>query len=288
MAGHPTKSYERFEHGPFRLEYLRFGKGAIPILAFHGFGRKCEDFAGFAPYLQNDLSLYSFNLFGHGKSRYPSERIEHDTIDKEEWAGFFAEFLDSIGAEQAYLMGYSMGGRLALCLIEQKPERFIGAYLFAPDGLQRFSWFRWASRIPFLQRIFKNRIEAPALLFRSFHALHRARLISSRTKDFLLHQVRTEEQRRAVYRIWNMHRDLTPKHRKLRRSMKERRTRLRLFFGRFDPIIPPSKGRSFIKRMKGNDTSMLTLQKGHILLDPKMIHASKKGGEFDEPLEMFC
>lgn len=287
MAGYPKPSYECFEHGPFRLEYLRFGKGAFPILAFHGFGRKCEDFAGFAPYLREGYSLYSFNLFGHGKSRYPSERMEQDTITKEEWAELFAQFLASIGADQAYLMGYSMGGRLALCLIEQMPQRFTGAYLFAPDGLQSFSWFRWASRIPFVRRIFKKRIEDPELLFRTFRILHRARLISRRTKDFLLHQVRTEAQRRAVYRIWNMHRDLTPDHRKLRKAMKKRRIPLRLFFGRFDPIIPPSKGRTFLKRMERTNTRMLTLHKGHILLDPKLIHGMKEKGDFDDPLGIF-
>lgn len=216
------------------------------------------------------------------------DRMERDTVQKEEWAELFAQFLASIGADQAYLMGYSMGGRLALCLIEQMPERFPGAYLFAPDGLQRFSWFRWASRIPFVQRIFKKRIEDPELLFRTFRILHRARLISRRTKDFLLHQVRTEAQRRAVYRIWNIHRDLSPDHQNLKVGIQEEEVLLNLIFGRFDPIIPASKGRKFLKRMDGGERiRMQTLPKGHILLEAKPIMELKESGDFDDVLDLF-
>ncbi|MFB6257936.1 MAG: alpha/beta fold hydrolase, partial [Flavobacteriales bacterium] len=148
MTGNTTSIYGSFEHGPFSLEYLRFGNGPRPVFAFHGYGRRAEDFAIFSPHLASDITLYSFNLFGHGRTRYPKERMERSTIGKKEWASIFRAFLDELGAEQAAVIGYSLGGRTSLCLLELMPERISGAYLFAPDGLHRFSWYRWVTRIP--------------------------------------------------------------------------------------------------------------------------------------------
>lgn len=286
VTGEKRSSYERFEHGDFALEYLRFGEGPRPLLAFHGFGRRAEDLALFAPYLNGDITLYSFNLFGHGRSVYPPERLERNTISKKEFAGMIEAFLDDIGAEKAVLMGYSLGGKLALSLIEHLPERLDGVYLFAPDGLTRFHWYPWASRIPIVRRIFRHFIHHPKGLFWSFSSLASLGFIHKRTSAFLQHQARTVEQRKAVHAIWNMHRDLGPNLSKVRMMLRVHEIPIRLIFGKRDPVITSRRGWKLLDPKTEADKVYL-LPKGHILLDQKTVEFLALSGDFDDPSNIF-
>lgn len=285
VTGDRPESYERFEHGPFSLEYFRFGSGPRPILAFHGFGRRAEDFALFAPYLRPDTTLYSFNLFGHGRSRYPSDRIDRDTISKREFAELISSFLDRVGAEKASLLAYSLGGKLALSLIERIPERIEGAYLFAPDGLTNFQWYRWASRIPFVRRLFRHFIHHPKGLFKAFHLLASLGLIHRRTARFLQRQAWTVEQRRAVYAIWNMHRDLGPDLKKVRKRMRAFDIDIRMIFGEKDPVIRPQRAWNLLdpKKERGK---VHVLRKGHVLLDLDTVKYVFDKENFEDPLKI--
>jgi pimeloyl-ACP methyl ester carboxylesterase len=278
--------YEGFEHGPFHLEYLRFGQGHHPLIAFHGYGRKAEDFAFFVPHLCPDVTLYSFNLFGHGRSRYPEERMERNTISKAEWAEIFQAFLTRIGAEKASLIGYSLGGKAALCLAERIPERLDQVHLFAPDGLHRFSWYRWATRSSLFRALLKRQIQDPKLLFSFFNTAKRIGAIGSRTQRFLLQQVRTRPQRKAVYEIWNMHRDLAPDLKRIALNLREDPFILRSYFGQRDSVIPPKKSKMLPDTDLGAHRSY-TLPKGHLLLDPDCIPYFKEAQAVNHP-QLLC
>ncbi|HMC96206.1 MAG TPA: alpha/beta fold hydrolase, partial [Flavobacteriales bacterium] len=108
-----------FTHG-VTLAYRTYGRGPIAVLAFHGFGRMGADFKVLEATLGDPCTLYAFDLHFHGESpRYPG-RVD-EPFTPEELATFFFAFTSSIGCQRITLLGYSLGGRLALSVLEQVP-----------------------------------------------------------------------------------------------------------------------------------------------------------------------
>ena len=132
---------EIFSKNNLALEYLTFGKGSNIILAFHGFGRKAEDFLLFEKILEEKYTVISFNFFHHGNSSYPNDRIEKNTLSVEELNDFFEYFLKEKNISRFSLMGYSMGGKICLSLLEKFANRIDDIFLFAPDGIKINFWY---------------------------------------------------------------------------------------------------------------------------------------------------
>lgn len=91
------------------------------MLLLHGFMGSGKDWQPVIPFLKPDFYLIAPDLPGHGESRYLYENGDYDFITA---ADFVLDILDDLHIRQSILVGYSMGGRLALYLAFQNPERF--------------------------------------------------------------------------------------------------------------------------------------------------------------------
>jgi 2-succinyl-6-hydroxy-2,4-cyclohexadiene-1-carboxylate synthase len=98
----------------------------FPILFLHGFMGDRQDFASITTALTPPFRCLSLDLPGHGKTivigdeaGYGMSRIAQAII----------ALLDQLNIPQCFLVGYSMGGRLALYLTIHFPERFIKVVL---------------------------------------------------------------------------------------------------------------------------------------------------------------
>lgn len=99
---------------------------APPVLLLHGFLGSREDWAEIIEVLQEDFLCLAPDLPGHGGSvglPYP------DAYTIEGAAREVTALLDGLGISRVALVGYSMGGRLALHLALRCPERFSGLLL---------------------------------------------------------------------------------------------------------------------------------------------------------------
>lgn len=129
-----------FTHGP-TLAYRTYGHGPLQVLAFHGFGRTGEDFHILDASLGGLCTIHAFDLHFHGASpAYPHRADQPFT--PQELATFFTAFADQLGADRIAVLGYSLGGRMAMNLLEQMPARITRAFLVAPDGLRTKPWYR--------------------------------------------------------------------------------------------------------------------------------------------------
>jgi len=95
------------------------GAGA-PLVLLHGFTGSGESWARHIPAFAKQSLTVAIDLLGHGRSdspadprRYRIERAADDTL----------AVLDQLGLTRAAVLGYSMGGRLALFLATRAPER---------------------------------------------------------------------------------------------------------------------------------------------------------------------
>lgn len=102
-----------------QIHFTIRGDKRQPILLFlHGFLGSCEDFDSIVPLLDQFCCL-SVDLPGHGQTQVVEEDYTMSNTAK-----LIIHLLDDLDISQCYLIGYSMGGRLALYLALQFPDRF--------------------------------------------------------------------------------------------------------------------------------------------------------------------
>lgn len=93
----------------------------LPILFLHGFLGDCHDFNDSIALLSNEFYCLAVDLPGHGNTKVIGSEKYHKI---EYIAEGLIEFLDRLQINKCVLVGYSMGGRLALYLALYFPEYF--------------------------------------------------------------------------------------------------------------------------------------------------------------------
>ncbi len=108
-----------FEIAGANYNVVTAGAGA-PLMLLHGFTGCAQSWAHVEPALAGRFKLIMPDLLGHGRTdspadaaRYRMERCVDDLI----------AILDRLGVDRINLLGYSMGGRVALAAAIQHPER---------------------------------------------------------------------------------------------------------------------------------------------------------------------
>jgi 2-succinyl-6-hydroxy-2,4-cyclohexadiene-1-carboxylate synthase len=91
------------------------------ILFLHGFMGDCNEFNSTITLLAQDYSYLTIDLPGHGKTQVFSDEKYYNMPNT---AQVIINLLDELQIYNCYLIGYSMGGRLALYLALDYPERF--------------------------------------------------------------------------------------------------------------------------------------------------------------------
>lgn len=100
-------------------EYEVTGSGDA-LLLLHGFTGSKDTWSRFIPCWSRDLQVIAIDLPGHGKTDSPDDWERYSI---EQTAGDIIALLDSLGIKQAHMLGYSMGGRLAITIASLYPER---------------------------------------------------------------------------------------------------------------------------------------------------------------------
>jgi 2-succinyl-6-hydroxy-2,4-cyclohexadiene-1-carboxylate synthase len=111
--------------GDVSYNVITAGAGA-PLMLLHGFTGCADSWSGVQPALASRFELITPDLLGHGSSdappdpsRYRMERCVDDLVS----------IMDVIGLERCNLLGYSMGGRIALAAALRHPRRFASLIL---------------------------------------------------------------------------------------------------------------------------------------------------------------
>lgn len=102
-----------------RLHVEVRGDGS-PVLLLHGFSGSARSWEALAPELSDRLRPIAVDLIGHGRSDAPARP---DRYRPEQAVRDLAALLDALGVARAHVVGYSLGGRLALRLAIDAPER---------------------------------------------------------------------------------------------------------------------------------------------------------------------
>ncbi|MGB0880854.1 MAG: alpha/beta hydrolase [Polaribacter sp.] len=253
------------KHNNLELEYYKYGSGSIPLLAFHGFGRHAQDYQVFEELFGSKYTIYAFNLFHHGKSKYPSERVESNTFTKTEFTNLFKGFFSQFPNEKFGIMGYSLGGKIALMFTEIFPSQVESLWLFAPDGIKLNFWYIVASKTAMGRGVYKYFLENPGLFFSMVNGLHKTKLINDKLKKFAMNNMDEKEKRELVYTVWLTFKDTNPKMNQVIANIKKHEIPVFQFFGKNDKVIKPKLGSWFSNKINQTENYHV-LQAGHNLL----------------------
>jgi len=110
----------------YQFHYLLNQNAHKPIILFlHGFMGNIYEFDQVIKLLFDDFSYLIIDLPGHGKTQV----LDDEYYTMPSTATAIIQLLDQLKIDQCYLIGYSLGGRLALYLTLHFPSRFIKVIL---------------------------------------------------------------------------------------------------------------------------------------------------------------
>jgi 2-succinyl-6-hydroxy-2,4-cyclohexadiene-1-carboxylate synthase len=111
----------------------RAGTDRPPVVILHGFTGCSESMQGVASVFEGDRTTISVDLVGHGCSDAPDDP-QHYSMQR--CVDQLRALLDAMGPVRPHLLGYSMGGRVALSFCALYPEDMLSALLIgASPGL---------------------------------------------------------------------------------------------------------------------------------------------------------
>ncbi|MDP9352432.1 MAG: alpha/beta fold hydrolase [Chloroflexota bacterium] len=116
--------------GALTAQYLTAGEGP-PLVLLHGDGHSARSWLWAMPALAREHRVYAPFLPGFGITPNPAD------YSPTFFAGFVREFLDTLGIEQATVVGNSYGGLVALHLALSNPQRVMALGLVDSAGLGR-------------------------------------------------------------------------------------------------------------------------------------------------------
>ena len=255
------------------LHYKRFGHGAEWLFCFHGYGEEAGSFSVFEPLLKDRFTLVALDMPFHGETDWKEGLV----LSTEDLIGIIN--LIRPAGQSFSLLGYSMGGRIALRLTEVIPQYINRTVVVAPDGLHKNKWQWFSTQTRLGNRLFAYCIRHPYWMLRLIQFGAKAGIIDQRMLKFVLHYLNGKEQRSALYRRWTTLGKLRPNLALLQESITKYKIPVRMLFGKYDNVILTKHGIQFSKN--GNGWVVIKeIEAGHQLLKEK--HAATIAALFIE------
>jgi pimeloyl-ACP methyl ester carboxylesterase len=113
----------------FRIRYMEAGNGPA-LVHLHGAG-------GLRLTPAHDLLAHQFRVIAFEMPGFGQSPENTKTQSMPELAATMAEAADTLGLDRYNLMGTSFGGKTALCLALQRPERVLALILEAPAAIRQ-------------------------------------------------------------------------------------------------------------------------------------------------------
>jgi pimeloyl-ACP methyl ester carboxylesterase len=229
--------------GNSRIFYSCWGTGSKVLFCFHGYGESAGSFAFLEETLGRDYTLVVIDFPFHGQTQWAGELF----FEPRDLVALMEEItLRSSGSKTSWtLMGYSMGGRVALHLLQLVPERIGKLVLLAPDGLQMNPWYWLATQTRPGNRLFRYTMAHPRWLFFLLRAGNALKWVNPGIYKFTFRYIDDVKVRQDLYIRWTTMRGFRPDLAVVRNIIRSKKIPVRLLYGRYDRIIRAERGERF-------------------------------------------
>lgn len=263
------------------ISYYCFGKGPQPVICFHGYGELARSYLFLEKYAGDDFTFYSIDLPFHGRTNWK----ENKDFTYEILLDIIKELLSTQqqGNEKLILLGYSLGGRIAISLYQNCPEKTKGLFLLAPDGLKVNVWYWLATQTFPGNRFFAFTMKHPKWFFMILKVLNRLGTVNTSIFKFVNYYIGDNQMRYLLYTRWTVLRKFKPDLKKSKKLIEKYKTPVHLIYGKHDRIILPVRGEKFRKGIEQSckitilDTGHQVLQEKYVDLIVKTLKEIRKG-----------
>ncbi len=252
--------------GQSTISYLVFGRGNTVVICLHGYGESAERFLFLEQSAGDRYTFIAPDLPHHGSTNWTSDHLSSDDLRL-----LITGLIDKhFPGRQlpVYLLGYSLGGRLALYLTQQHFLPLHRIVLLAPDGLKVNPWYWLATQTWLGKQLFAYTMRKPGWFYALLKVLKKLRLVNSSIYKFVDYYIGDATVRRQLYQRWVTLRHIRPSLQKVKAVLRSDHIPTRLIYGRYDRIILPVRGEKFRKGLE-ELISITLLEAGHQVLHPK-------------------
>jgi pimeloyl-ACP methyl ester carboxylesterase len=260
-----------FENDFARLHYYQYGTGNQILIAFHGFGMRGNQFSQLQDALGNKYTIYSFDLFFHGKTELKDDTV--DTIRKglnpHQIASTINAFLIAMGEKNTSfsLLSYSIGAKLALALLQQMPGRIKTAYFIAADGFHANTVLKICSSKHINNWLLKL-VYHPKTLHYILNQLHKYHYIDDALHRILSFEFSTQAYRMISYKTITYYSRLKFNKQQLAQHINQNHIEAHFFFGKTDKLFPASIAHRFGKLL--HKPNIHIFNQGHELINHEL------------------
>lgn len=246
--------------GQVDWSYLDTETGDELWLTFHGYGQEAEVLHHFAKTLKPDARILSFDLPLHGNT----------TIKKDKSLGIgdvgelMGVAMREVGASRCSLIGFSLGGKIVLEMVELTPGKIDRILLIAPDGLKTNPLYWLVTHTLLVRSLFRLVILFPQPFFAISRLLAASGLMNRKVDEFVRSQMGTREKREKVLKTWMTFKHIRPSLDQVRKRIWRYKIKPTLVFGTKDRVIHPK----LAKKLSGENcktAKLIMLDAGHNL-----------------------
>lgn len=247
---------------------MKAGAGHTVILCFHGYGETADYFSFLAELLSPEqYTLIAVDLPFHGKTVW-KEGFLFLPADLQKITPLILEQAAVHTDQKIILMGFSLGGRMALQLYQSMPAQIHKLVLMAPDGLKVNFWYWLATQTWAGNKFFAFTMKKPGWFFGLLRLMNKLKLVNSSIFKFVNYYIGDPEVRRLLYSRWTTLRKIKPALPLIKNYIRENKTAVRLVYGKHDRIILSSVGEKFKTGIEEQCT-LTVINSGHQVLHEK-------------------
>ncbi len=225
-------------YGKSNIHCLKTGNGKELLVAFHGYGERCSMFLPVVRKMPERFTLYAVDLPLHGESHWKGKKIKgRDFI----W--ILREIIKRENAVYCSVMGFSLGGRVALYLTEKIPHLIQNVYLIAPDGILSSGLYRTIQKIPDLVKRTSFRVLVNKHTAKLAKRLFNRGWLNHHNYRFSEVHFASAKKRRRLWIYWMALDDFEPEWKKTREVIIQNKIKMKIFLGTHDEVIPSKAGR---------------------------------------------
>lgn len=251
------------------VHYRYGGKGQKLLCCFHGYGENAHSFDFLEAHLGAEFTILAIDLPFHGITKW-EEGLDFTVADL---TNIVKAILTARGRQSHApftLMGYSMGGRVALSLLQSIPGQVERLVLLAPDGLKVNRWYWLATQTLIGNGLFRFTMHYPGWFFFILNTGNKLKLINQSIYKFTRHYIHDTAIRKELYYRWTCMRHISPNLQQIRDFVRQYKIPVRLLYGQYDRIILPRPAERFREGIEEWCTIMI-LPAGHQVLQEKYI-----------------
>jgi len=268
----PEMEHKQLIYSNSVINYYRFGVGPQIVVCFHGYGEEAAAFNFLEKYASNQYTFISIDLPFHGKTDW-KDGINFTANDLQQILYGILEQNNSKPPTSNFklsLLGFSLGGRMALSLYQTIPEKIEKLVLLAPDGLKVNFWYWLATQTWLGNKFFKLTMKKPGWFLGFLKLLNKLKLVNTSIFKFVTYYIGDAEVRRLLYARWTTLRKIKPNISLIKKNIRKHKTPVRLVYGKHDRIILSSVGEKFRKGIEEHCTISI-IPAGHQVLHEKHV-----------------